>query len=121
MRVLVRDERAKSNPDETDADFLMRTQNDAEFLLRTQMKQVAMADDGYEYDFDRIKAYIRQHVSRELRSPTTGQPMTAHVYFTVPVKDRAGEIIYTGKGVNRTPKMNVRAWLPTLNPPKRPA
>ena len=76
-----------------------------------------MADDGHEYDFDRIKAYIRQHMDSALLSPVTGEPMTGQVYFTEPVKDRTGQIIYTGKGVDRVPKVIVRAWQPTLNLP----
>ena len=108
--LLVADEVARGNYNE----------NDADFMLRTQMKQVAMADDGHEYDFDRIKAYIRQHMDSALLSPVTGEPMTGQVYFTEPVKDRTGQIIYTGKGVDRVPKVKVRAWQPTLNPPKRP-
>lgn len=108
--LLVMDEKAKGDYNE----------NDADFMLRTQMKQVAVADDGHEYDFDRIKAYIRQHMDSALLSPVTGEPMTGQVYFTEPVKDRTGQIIYRGKGVDRVPRVIVRAWQPTLNLPKRP-
>ena len=109
--LLVADEVAKGNYND----------NDAEFLLRTQMKQVALADDGIEYDFARIKSYIRDRMGQELVSPVSGEPMRGHVSFTEIQKTKSGDVVYMGQGVNRVPKMRVRTWQPTLNPTRRPA
>lgn len=108
--LLVADEVAKGNYND----------NDADFLLRTQMKQVAVADDGYQYDFARIKSYIRDRMGQALLSPVTGEPMSGQVYFTETLRTKSGDVIYTGQGVNRVPKVRVRAWQPTLNPERRP-
>ena len=108
--LLVADEEAKGNYND----------NDADFLLRTQMKQVAVADDGHEYDLSRIKTYIRDRMGQALVSPVTGEPMSGQVYFTETLKTKGGDTVYTGHGVNRVPKMRVRAWTPALNMARRP-
>lgn len=91
--------------------------NDIEFLLRTQIKQVAMAADGEQYDFSRIKAYIREcNVKGQmLRSPVTGEEMSGEVRFLQPVKNRWGNVVTVGHGVEKLPKWEVKTWLPALN------
>jgi hypothetical protein len=91
--------------------------NDVEFLLRTQIKQVAMAADGEQYDFSRIKAYIRECYAKGqmLRSPVTGEQMTSAVRFLQPVKNRWGEVVTIGHGVEKLPKWEVKTWQPALN------
>jgi len=92
-------------------------ENDPEFLLRTQMKQVAMAADGNQYDFDRIKAYIRECNAKGmmLRSPVTGEQMSCEVRFMEPVKNRWGNVVTEGHGLGKMPKLEVKTWEPALN------
>jgi hypothetical protein len=45
-----------------------------------QIRKLAVADDGYYYDFQRITRYIRDNVHRQLLSPRTGAPMSGQVY-----------------------------------------
>ena len=49
-------------------------------FLGAQAKKLAVADDGYYYDFSHITQYIRDNVHRQLLSPRTGQPMGSQVY-----------------------------------------
>ena len=49
-------------------------------FLGAQAKELAVADDGYYYDFSHITQYIRDNVHRQLLSPRTGQPMGSQVY-----------------------------------------
>jgi hypothetical protein len=90
---------------------------DVEFLLRTQIKQVAMAADGEQYDFSRIKAYIRECNAKGqmLRSPVTGEQMSCHVRFLEPVKNRWGNFVTVGHGEEKMPKWEVKTWQPALN------
>jgi len=92
-------------------------EHDTEFLLRTQMKQVAMAADGNQYDFDRIKAYIRECNAKGmmLRSPVTGEQMSCEVRFMEPVKNRWGNVVTEGHGLGKMPKLEVKTWEPALN------
>lgn len=91
--------------------------NDIEFLLRTQIKQVAMAADGEQYDFSRIKAYIRECYAKGqmLRSPVTGEQMASYVRFLQPVKNRWGNVVSVGHGEEKMPKWEVKTWQPALN------
>ena len=92
-------------------------ENDPEFLMRTQIKQVAMASDGNQYDFTRIKAYIRECNAKGvmLRSPVTGEEMSCEVRFTEPVKNRWGNVVFVGHGLEKMPKLDVKTWEPALN------
>ena len=54
--LLVADEVARGNYSE----------NDLKCLRRTQMKKVAVAGDGHQYDLVRIKQYIRKHIGQRL-------------------------------------------------------
>tara|TARA_B100000963_G_C22599963_1_gene659747 strand:+ start:311 stop:1297 length:987 start_codon:yes stop_codon:yes gene_type:complete len=96
-------------------------ENDPEFLLRTQAKQVAMAADGIQYDFSRIKAYIRESCMKGimLRSPVTGEEMSGEVRFTQPVTNRWGNVVFVGQGEEKLPKLEVKTWEPGLNAYKR--
>ena len=89
-----------------------------EVLMRMQMKQVAVADDGYRYDFVRLKEYIREHIGQRLVSPITKQPMSAQVRFTEPVTNRYGSRVFVGSGMDKVSKYETRTWRPTLNVPK---
>lgn len=91
--------------------------NEIEFLLRTQIKQVAMAADGIQYDFSRIKAYIREcnAQGKMLRSPVTGEKMSCKVRFMQPVKNRWGNVVTVGHGAEKLPKWEVKTWEPALN------
>ena len=42
---------------------------------------VAVADDGYYYDFRHITQYIRDNSHTQLLSPRTGEPMSGQVYY----------------------------------------
>ena len=92
-------------------------ENDPEFLLRTQIKQVAMAADGEQYDFSRIKAYIRESNAKGvmLRSPVTGEEMSSEVSFTQPVKNRWDNVVTVGHGRDKMPKLEIKTWQPALN------
>lgn len=92
-------------------------ENDPEFLLRTQIKQVAMAADGHQYDFSRIKAYIRERNAKGvmLRSPVTGEQMSGEVHFTQPVRNRLGAVVTVGNGLSKLPTLEVKTWTPALN------
>lgn len=74
-------------------------------LLSTQMKQVALAGDGIEYDFAAIKSYIRKNVSRQLVSPVTKQPMSFKVYYVARGRDSYGKI---------QKRLETRVWLPDI-------
>lgn len=50
-------------------------------LMGAQPKKLAVADDGYYYDFENITQYIRDNVHQQLRSPRTGAPMSGQVYY----------------------------------------
>ena len=104
--LLVADEVARGNYSE----------NDLKCLLRTQMKQVAVAGDGYQYDFVRIKEYIREHIGQRLVSPVTGEPMIEQVCFTLPIRNRFGNVVYVGTGKEKLPKLETMTWRPPLNP-----
>ena len=57
-------------------------------FLGAQAKKLAVADDGYYYDFSHITQYILDNVHRQLRSPRTGQPMGSQVYHVGKCKTR---------------------------------
>jgi len=82
--LLVQDEGKKGDPGSGSA---------LDYLLRTQMQQVAVATDGYQYDFERIKKYIRENWHRQLVSPVTGEPMNAEVYFTKRERTKQNKVI----------------------------
>ena len=50
-------------------------------LMGAQPKKLAVADDGYYYDFEHITQYIRDNTHNQLRSPRTGEPMGGQVYY----------------------------------------
>ena len=50
-------------------------------LMGSAPKKLAVADDGYYYDFEHITQYIRDNVYQQLRSPRTGAPMGGQVYY----------------------------------------
>ena len=104
--LLVADEVARGNYSE----------NDLKCLLRMQMKQVAVAGDGHQYDFVRIKQYIRKHIGQRLVSPVTGEPMIEQVCFTLPIRNRFGNVVYVGTGKEKLPKLETMTWRPPLNP-----
>ena len=54
--------------------------------LGLQMSKVAIASDGLKYDFSQITKHIRKNMHRELRSPVTGESITAQVYYTIKCK-----------------------------------
>ena len=87
-------------------------------FLNQFQANAAVADDGHKYDFVRLKEYIRAHIGQRLVSPITKEPMSAHVLFTYPVKNRYGNVIYVGSGEEKQPKLETITWQPTLNPPK---
>ena len=49
--------------------------------LGAQAQKLAVADDGYYYDFRHITQYIRDNVHKQLRSPRTGAAMSSQVYY----------------------------------------
>jgi hypothetical protein len=49
--------------------------------MGAQAQKLAVADDGYYYDFHQITRYIRDNAHRQLRSPRTGAPMSGQVYY----------------------------------------
>ena len=57
-------------------------------FLGAQAKKLAVADDGYYYDFSHITRYILDNVHRQLRSPRTGEPMGSQVYHVGKCKTR---------------------------------
>jgi len=89
-----------------------------EVLMRTQMRMVAVADDGHQYDLVRLKQYIRAHIGERLISPITKQPMSAQVRFAEAVTNRYGSKVYVGSGMDKVCKYETRTWRPTLNIPK---
>ena len=89
-----------------------------EVLMRTQMRQVAVADDGHQYDFVRLKQYIRARIGERLISPITKQPMGGQVRFTEAVTNRYGSKVCVGSGMDKVCKYETRTWRPTLNVPK---
>ena len=75
-------------------------------LTKVQPKKKGRAPDGYEYDLERIKNYIRNNMERELVSPVTGEPMTACVAFVVNGRSK------------KTPydkKLKIMEWRPSIN------
>jgi len=49
--------------------------------MGAQAQKLAVADDGYYYDFHKITRYIRDNAHHQLRSPRTGAPMSGQVYY----------------------------------------
>lgn len=68
--------------------------------LGPQMSKVAIAGDGLKYNFSHITKYIRKNMHRELRSPVTGESMSAQVYYTIKCK--------------KTKKLKTMTWTPEL-------
>ena len=68
--------------------------------LGLQMSKVAIASDGLKYDFSQITKHIRKNMHRELRSPVTGESITAQVYNTIKCK--------------KTKKLKTMTWTPEL-------
>ena len=68
--------------------------------LGLQMSKVAIASDGLKYDFSQITKHIRKNMHRELRSPVTGESITAQVYYTIKCK--------------KTKKLKTMTWTPEL-------
>lgn len=50
-------------------------------LESVQPKRKGLAADGFEYDLERLKKYIRGNMDRQLLSPVTGEPMAPYVAF----------------------------------------
>jgi len=59
------------------------------YLLETQMKQVAVASDGYQYDFAALREYIKKNMSARggLVSPITKQPISVEVRYAPKKRD----------------------------------
>lgn len=74
--------------------------------LGAQAKKLAVADDGYYYDFSHITQYIRDNVHRQLRSPVTGDPMGSQVYHVVKCT--------TGKGTRAVKGTKTATWTPEI-------
>ena len=68
--------------------------------LGPQMSKVSIASDGLKYDFSQITKHIRKNMHRELRSPVTGESITAQVYYTIKCK--------------KTKKLKTMTWTPEL-------
>lgn len=98
---------------------LLRAQKEAEgvapnssmgYLLATQMKQVAVASDGYRYDF----AALRAHIQRGLRteqgplSPITKRALKSEVRYTVNKRDPK-----TGKPIEGS--LETKVWKPSMD------
>ena len=47
--------------------------------------------------------------------------MIEQVCFTLPIRNRFGNVVYVGTGKEKLPKLETITWRPTLNPPKRVA
>jgi len=68
--------------------------------MGAQAQKLAVADDGYYYDFHKITRYIRDNWHKQLRSPRTGAPMGSQVY-------------YVGK-CKTTKKVKTCVWTPEI-------
>jgi len=68
--------------------------------MGAQAQKLAVADDGYYYDFRHITRYIRDNAHKQLRSPRTGEPMSGQVY-------------YVGK-CKTTKKSKTMVWTPEI-------
>ena len=68
--------------------------------LGAMIKKLAVADDGYWYDFSHITQCIRDNSHHLLRSPVTGEPMSGQVY-------------YMGK-CKTTKKPKILVWTPDI-------
>lgn len=70
--------------------------NSLEYLLATQMKQVAVASDGQEYDFAALRAHILKGM-REAQgplSPITKRPLKPEVRYTARKRDpKTGAVV----------------------------
>ena len=73
-------------------------------LLRTQMKCVARAGDGRNYDKKTLIAYIKENMEGRLVSPVTGEPMSALVLFAERQK-------------NNPEEWKTSKWTPTFTSP----
>jgi hypothetical protein len=80
------------------------------YLMETQMKQVAVASDGYQYDF----AALRAHIQRGLRteqgplSPITKRVLKGEVRYTVKKRDPK-----TGKAIEGS--LETKVWKPSMD------
>ena len=49
-------------------------------LSGVQMKKIARAADGHYYDLTALKAHLRDHMDKRVRSPITGRSMVCVLY-----------------------------------------
>lgn len=75
-------------------------------LAKVQPKNKGMASDGYEYDLERLKTYIRDNRDRMLLSPVTGEPITISIAFTVKGHSKKDPTKAKLKCMNWTPGIN---------------
>ena len=67
-----------------------------EYLMATQMKQVAQASDGHQYDFAALRAHIKKGLSQPSGplSPITKQPISVEVRYAPKKRDqKTGDVI----------------------------
>jgi len=84
--------------------------NSLEYLLATQMKQVAVASDGHQYDFAALRAHILKGM-REGRgplSPITKRPLKPEVRYTAKKRDPKTGVVTEGALVTKV-------WKPDLD------
>lgn len=72
--------------------------------LAMQMKRVARGSDGQLYDFEALCRYIMENYETRLRSPVTGEDMSAEVKYTERCKQRCSKQRY-----------HVKTWTPWLS------
>lgn len=97
QQMLVNDENIRSTAKKYSCP-LLRAAKEAEgvppndsmaYLLQTQMKQVAVASDGHQYDFAALRAYIKKNKCARggLVSPITKQPISDEVRYAPKKRD----------------------------------
>jgi hypothetical protein len=72
-------------------------------LAKVQPAKKGMASDGYEYDLERLKTYIRVNRDRALLSPVTGEPINTCITFTVKGHSKKDPSKAKLKSMNWTP------------------
>ena len=81
-----------------------------EYLLSTQMKQVAVASDGQQYDFAALRAHILKGMRdpRGPLSPITKRPLKPEVRYTAKKRDSKTGVVMEGILVTKV-------WKPELD------
>ena len=80
------------------------------YLLATQMKQVAVASDGHQYDFAALREYIKKNMSARggLVSPITKQPISVEVRYAPKQRDPKTGIPFENARV-------IKVWRPNMD------